>query len=884
MPVQRVAVHGSARVSTGVSEPTAVEQAPLRRTWQPAQVFPATTALVLAACVPIYAFILTPRDVKALTTPGLDFWQEAVLTVLLVGIFLFCELVPLRVEVRTETMMVALFEFPLVVGFLVLPWPLVLGAQLVAGVSVYVLRKDDWPHSLLNVALVLIDTGVALSAMIALSLMTQQTTSAIAPLIVAAGVLAGTMASPMIVGLAYRLLGPVEPVWKVLARSSGGACFVIVFALVEYLLWTQNEGMGPYVAVALMAAVVMIYLAFRSMMSRHANLQQLYTFIRTVGDTQADNSRWPELMEMVRSQNNAATAVLYLEDATDFIATPSVVVGPPKLVGLAVDSHGQVGVAPVGPDDHLLQLAATQGVVRASVDKDTDPLVLAALRARGVKAVMIVALTASNRVRGYAEVRDRLSRWGEFTEEDAEFLGTLSVHMGTALENVQLLANLRNEAYRDSVTGLRSRAGLTVDAEELLDHDRLGGLALIQLDTLSQVNNALGHRHGEELLVQAGERIQRTGPHRAVARLESDLFAILLEPMAEADFAAEVAGILRAISPSYSLAGVDVEVEPHAGIALVVEEHSLEHPDAAALLQRAEMALLASRSRHERFEIFRPTMGEVYRRRFQLVTQFRAAVEQGHIVVHYQPKVTLQDNQLRGVEALVRWVHPEFGMVTPGEFVTAIEATGSIDILLNHVLEIVLVQINQWLSRGMRISVAVNLSMRNLTGKHFPERVAAALQRYQVPADLLTFELTESNVMTDPETAMPILDALHAMGIKLSVDDFGTGYSSLAYLRRLPIDEIKIDRSFVLGMSTALGDLAIVQSIIDLGHSLGLEVIAEGVEEDRSRQILTSMKCDGIQGFLLSRPQPVDRFEAWLEARTVRATGSPELPVMRIVG
>lgn len=867
-----------------MTESAAVRSAPSRRTWRPSQVFPATTALVLAACVPIYVFI--GQSQTWLTTPDLQLWQHAAFTAVLIGIFLFCELVPLRVEVRTETMMVALFEFPLVVGFLVLPWYQVLGAQLLAGVSVYVVRKDDWPHSLLNVALVLADTGVALSAMIALGALTRTTTYPNGSLIVAAGVLAGTMASPVIVGLAYRLLGPVEPVWKVIARSSGGACFVIVFALVEYLLWNlRGVDIGPYIAIALMAAVVMIYLAFRSMMSRHANLNQLYTFIRSVGDTQADNSRWPELMEMVRSQNNAATAVLYLEDAADFTAdSPPTTVGPPKLVGLAVDSHGQVGVAPLGPEDHLLQLAAAHGVVRASVDKDTDPAVLEALRARGVKAVMIVALTASNRVRGFAEVRDRLSRWGEFTEEDAEFLGTLSVHMGTALENVQLLANLRNEAYRDSVTGLRSRAGLTVDAEELLAQNRLGALALVQLDTLSQVNNALGHRHGEELLVQAGERIMRTGPDRAVARLESDLFAILLEPMTEAELALEVSGILRSISPSYSLAGVDVEVEPHAGIAVVVDEHSLDHPDAAALLQRAEMALLASRTRHERFEIFRPTMGEVYRRRFQLVTQFRAAVDQGHIVVHYQPKISLADNQLRGVEALVRWVHPEFGMVTPGEFVTAIEATGSIDILLNHVLEIVLAQINQWLGRGMRISVAVNLSMRNLTGKHFPERVAAALERHQVPPELLTFELTESNVMTDPETAMPILDALHSMGIMLSVDDFGTGYSSLAYLRRLPIDEIKIDRSFVLGMSTALGDLAIVQSIIDLGHSLGLTVIAEGVEEDQSRRVLKSMNCDGIQGFLLSRPQPVDRFEAWLAARTVRATSNSDLPIMRVVG
>ncbi len=819
--------------------------------------------------------------------PALSAVQKGWLTAALIGIFLFCELVPLRVEVRTETLMVALMEFPLVIGFLVLPWELVLAAQLISGVSVYIGRRDDLPHSLLNVALVLADSGVALTVMTVVRLVSDTPTDApIAPLVVAVGVLAGTLTSPLIVGIAYRLLDSSDPVWKVVARSAGGAFFVIVFALVEYLLW-QVDDAGPYLVVVLVIAATMIYLAFRSMMSRHANLNQLYNFIRSVGVTQADNSRWPEMMEMVRSHNNAATAVLYLENDGYLENIGEYVdVVPSKLLALAVNSAGEVRVAPTGADDYLLRLANTTGVLRASVDKDSDYRILQALKARGVQAVMIVSLGSSGRVRGFVEVRDRLSRWGRFTAEDAQFLSTLSVHLGTALENVQLLGNLRNEAYRDSVTGLRSRAGLTVDAEELLQAGQLGALALVQLDTLSQVNNALGYRHGEELLVQAGNRIVAAGTRqRAVARLESDLFAILLEPLSEAALTAEVLRILDAISPSYSLAGVDVETEPHAGIAVVGHDHPGDHVDAAGLLQRAEMALLAGRTRHERYDVFRPTMGEVYRRRFQLVTQFRAAADQGHIVVYYQPKVTLGNQQLRGVEALVRWIHPEFGMVTPGEFVKAIEATGSIDILLNHVLETVLQQIRKWLDRGLHISVAVNLSVRNLTGKHFPERVAASLEQHRVPADLLTFELTESNVMTDPETALPILDALHSMGIKLSVDDFGTGYSSLAYLRRLPIDEIKIDRSFVLGMSTALHDLAIVQSIIDLGHSLGLQVIAEGVEEDSSREALLSMRCDGIQGFLLSRPQPADRFEAWLAARTVRTMqAGTNKPVLRVVG
>ncbi len=214
-------------------------------------------------------------------------------------------------------------------------------------------------------------------------------------------------------------------------------------------------------------------------------------------------------------------------------------------------------------------------------------------------------------------------------------------------------------------------------------------------------------------------------------------------------------------------------------------------------------------------------------------------------------------------------MHPEFGLVSPAEFVEAIEATGSIDILLGHVLDTVLQQLRAWTAQGIRITAAVNLSVRNLLAENFSTMVANALKHHDVPAELLTFEITESSVMADPEHSLPILRELHSMGIGLSVDDFGTGYSSLAYLRRLPIDEIKIDRSFVQGMGTDLSDLAIVRAIVDLGHSLGLRVVAEGVEEEAARDALRAMNCDQAQGFLIARPMPLDRFEAWLQARTV---------------
>jgi EAL domain-containing protein (putative c-di-GMP-specific phosphodiesterase class I) len=200
------------------------------------------------------------------------------------------------------------------------------------------------------------------------------------------------------------------------------------------------------------------------------------------------------------------------------------------------------------------------------------------------------------------------------------------------------------------------------------------------------------------------------------------------------------------------------------------------------------------------------------------------------------------------------------------------------------VLDKALIRVRKWLDRRLRIGVAVNLSVRSLADAEFPDRVSAALERHGVPPELLTLELTESGVMADPQRALPVLRALHSLGVVLAVDDFGTGYSSLAYLRQLPVDEVKIDKSFVFGMGSDLGDLAVVRSIVELGHSLGLIVVAEGVEEDAARDQLAAMGCDVAQGYLISRPLSEDRLEAWLQARTAQTKNPRDEMVLTLLG
>ncbi|HZA16492.1 MAG TPA: bifunctional diguanylate cyclase/phosphodiesterase, partial [Pseudonocardiaceae bacterium] len=389
------------------------------------------------------------------------------------------------------------------------------------------------------------------------------------------------------------------------------------------------------------------------------------------------------------------------------------------------------------------------------------------------------------------------------------------------------------------------------------------------------------HVWGDRVIVGAGERLRRALPAWALtARLERDTFAALLVDV-DSQRAVQVAEQLRAVlSQPYPVDKLAVECSAVAGVALTDIEFTR---DADTLVQRADMALRAARGADETVRCYVPSMGQLLLRRFQLVTQFRHALDAGQFDVHFQPQLALASRQVTGVEALVRWHHPELGMLDPEEFVAIVEATGLIDPLTDFVLDRALQQCRSWLDRGLSLSVAVNLSVRNLADAAFPSRVADALERHQVSPALLCLELTESAVMSDPQRAMPVLRGLHGLGVRIAVDDFGTGYSSLAYLRRLPVDEVKIDKSFVLGLASDLSDLAVVRAIVDLGHSLGLIVIAEGVEQDVTRDQLAEMGCDVAQGFLISRPLQADRFDAWLAARTVSAPGPHDETVLTLV-
>jgi diguanylate cyclase (GGDEF)-like protein len=424
-----------------------------------------------------------------------------------------------------------------------------------------------------------------------------------------------------------------------------------------------------------------------------------------------------------------------------------------------------------------------------------------------------------------------------------------------------------HQALHDALTGLPNRTMLrdrTDQAIHQADRELVpAALLLIDLDRFKEVNDTLGHHYGDQLLVQVGERLQAALRQvDTVARLGGDEFAVLLPRIETGEGATTVARKLQdVLEEPFLLEDLALDVEASIGVAVYPQHGS----DADELLQHADIAMYVAKETHAGFVLFDPAQDQHSPRRLALLGELRRAIESDQLVLHYQPKVDAHSGQLLGVEALVRWQHPDHGLIPPGDFIPLAERTGLIGPLTHYVLDAALRQCQQWRQAGHELAVAVNISARRLLDVEFPDEVASLLARWEVPARLLVVEITESTIMADPDRALEILGRLNAMGVQLSIDDFGTGYSSMAYLKSLPVHELKVDRSFVTQMNSDSRDAVIVRSTIDLGRNLGLRVVAEGVEDQTTLQELDVLGCDAIQGYYVSRPVPPDDLIRWLE-------------------
>jgi diguanylate cyclase (GGDEF)-like protein len=434
-------------------------------------------------------------------------------------------------------------------------------------------------------------------------------------------------------------------------------------------------------------------------------------------------------------------------------------------------------------------------------------------------------------------------------------------------------ARSEHQANHDALTGLANRQRLHAGIQEAIErqtgHPTRFAVMLMDLDRFKEINDTLGHHHGDRLLRLVGARLNEAVRDRdTVARLGGDEFVILLAELADLETSdALVERIRESLRAPFPLDDLSIEVNASIGIAHFPGDGS----DADTLLQRADVAMYHAKRNHLSHAAYSVEHDHHSLARLALAGDLRRAVAQDELEPWYQLQADLGLQQITAVEALVRWRHPTLGLLHPAAFIEVAESTGLVRELTLRVLEQALEDRQRWAREGLDLKVAVNVSMRSLLDRHFPGEVSRRLRESGTRPERLKLEITESTLMADPATAMAVLDELTNLGIELAIDDFGTGYSSLAYLSQLHVSELKIDRSFVMGMRANHDDALIVRSTIDLGHNLGLRLIAEGVEDALTLDLLRQQGCDGAQGYHLSRPVPAAKIPS------AAATASPLL-------
>ena len=498
-------------------------------------------------------------------------------------------------------------------------------------------------------------------------------------------------------------------------------------------------------------------------------------------------------------------------------------------VAVPITSHGRAAVGVLVVNSRYAPMAAT-------ISHETTQLYLALLLGLSLVYAILLLNQSSAKLRLQAVSLRRLA-------EDTEYL-----------------------AHHDGLTGLPNRVLLRDRLHQAImlhkRKDESFAIFHLDLDRFKEVNDTLGHFSGDQLLREVADRLQKTlRESDTVARLGGDEFAVLLPAVDPAGAVVAAEKVLKSLQRPFIIQSLTLQVDVSIGIAFY-PNHGRDFDE---LMQHADSVMYLAKRKRSGYESDRDVdAAESQANRLGLAAELRVAIDRGELRLHYQPRASLASGEIVGVEALVRWQHPERGAISPDEFIPLAEQGGLIRTLTLWVIEEALSQCRRWLDMGVDLPVSVNLSTRDLIDQQLPEVIGEALERTGVSADKLEVEITESVIMADPVRAREVLTRLRETGVHASIDDFGTGYSSLGYLRRLPVDQLKIDRSFVLNMTSDDQDEIIVQSTIDLAHNLGLTVVAEGAETLETLERLRELGCDSVQGYVLSRPLPPEQVVAWL--------------------
>ncbi|MEY4173666.1 MAG: hypothetical protein RI900_831 [Actinomycetota bacterium] len=771
-------------------------------------------------------------------------------------------------EFRREAISFSISEVPTVFALVYLAPGPALGARLLGSLLIIALQwRSKFYKLLFNASLFALETAIAY---LITEYLTRTAPDSSTMLLFSAGVAAAIslVAGSVFVSIAIatmegkfleRLVGELR-----LSAWIGPLNGAVAAAMVAPTL------ISPWLAV-LSAVPLFAFWAvmhgYGSLEQRYRDLDALHGFVRRVSPS----------LDLAELCATAAT-----EAATHQRARRAAIV----LFGDAGQSHRHHVGDPLpdlpnrADDARWAPVLATSDVRRLTSD-DLRGLGLADLATLG--QVLIAPIIDSGEALGLMVLAERDGAEQHFGEAEIERLGTMVDQLAPTVRKAMFHHRIEFEARHDGLTLLPNRtsferlvdaaiAELEDGAPDVDDNGELAVVLLMDLDRFKEVNDTLGHHAGDELLIDFSNRVLGVlQPGDVLSRLAGDEFAILCRRTVDGmhHFAGQ---LLHEVRRPFTVAGLEVVVTMSVGLAPMVGAVK----DSSNVLRRADIAMYTAKNQHTGYELYREEIDRRTPARLSMLGDLRNALEHHDLKVHLQPKVDLSTGTITGVEALARWSHPTRGYVSPEDFVHVAEETGLIKQLTDMVLESSVRQVAHLREYGYHLQLAVNLSTHDLLDELLADRVLRRLDQHDMDPSLLTLEITESSLLIDAPRARNTIDRLHRAGIRLSVDDFGTGYSSLSYLRRLPVSELKIDRSFVTNLLLEDQDEVIVKSIIDLGHNLGMQVVAEGVETDEVMGRLRGFGCDVAQGFGICRPVPYEKFLAWL--------GSTNYPTRRMDG
>ena len=765
--------------------------------------------------------------------------------------FLASELQAVYLRFGKEAYAFTFSEVPMVIGLYFVRPDLLVAARLVGAVLAFVWQRKDPQKAAFNCAMFALETTGAVwiwaHVLGGADPLGPRGWLATALVVLYASLLSSTMVSAVIIiatGAWPRRLGEVFSLGELgdLANAAFALNAVYILTVDWRAVWL------------LLAVVSVLVLAFRSYdaaRQRSESLEQVNRFTELVGREVEVDAVARTVLLQVRAAFDAGVAELRLASGSLHpggwhVTAAGVEAGQTRLTERLTEGGGEAAIL----------------VARGTRAEEHG----AALQLHGVRDAMAVPMRSEGTVVGHLVVADKLGDVATFTAADLRQLHAFANHAAVALTNAlraaQIIEQARErerQALHDELTGLANRRLLGLQLTEALAGDR-AALLLLDLDRFREVNETLGHEIGDRLLCLVADRLTETlEGATVVARVGGDEFAAVLAGADEAEAVACAVRVGEALARPFDLNGLTVAIQASVGVA-----DGARGADGVSMHRWADMAMNVAKDGRSGFEVYRREMDRTDSGRLGLLADLRVAVADGGLCVCYQPKVDTATGRVSSAEALVRWFHPALGSITPDDFIPLAEHSALITPLTMVVLADALRECRRWQRQLGQFSVAVNISQRSLVEAGFVEAVARTLGASGAPPGSLTLEITESSLMTDPDRALAALAHLRDLGVHVSVDDLGTGYSSLSYLQRLPVDEVKIDRSFLSDISDARAT-AVLRSMVELGHRLGHRVVAEGVEDEATYHFVATLGCDEAQGFWLGRPMPAAELTACLD-------------------